>query len=392
MGRPCRFQPRVPRNAGGLLRDAKRSLLGALVVCLPLLLSCGTLTGPGGISYRTYALGFTPFPYALTEQAYIDTWTVIATDGDMAALHFDGGIPWQEALDGTAYATNFQNEIDFSAGAVPAGHVTYVAVTPISGGRDGLALHRGASPNEPLEPPWDDYSFDHPDVIAAYKSHCERMIEALDPDYFAYGIEVNSLRWLAPDDWDAFVTLAAAVYTHLKSTYPGLPVFLTFQADAFHDHPSTQAAAIEEVLPYTDVVAVSGYPFTSGVEDPTSLRGDYFTALADLAPDKPFAIAETAWPAETLGDPYWLTVYADEQTQLQYVERVFEDCEYLDALFICWFFSRDYDEAWDEYFQYLPDAPTTRAWRDTGLYAGDGTARQSLGLWLLALERQLMAP
>jgi len=388
----------APGDGGGPLSCARgAAILLALVLVTALTVSCDSLTGPGPIAYRTYSMGFTPFPYAMTPDAYIETWNVIATDGDMAVLHYDGGVPWQEALDGSDYPANFQDEIDFSAGAVPSGHVTYVAVTPISNGRDGLALYRGETPNEPLDPPWDGYSFDDADVIQAYKNHCDRMIEAQDPDYFAYGIEVNMVRWLSGEDaWDDFVTLAADVYAHLKATYPDLPVFLTFQADTYHKFPSSQGAAIEEVLPYSDMVAVSGYPFTDPLleplGDPTAVRSDYYTSLADLAPDKPFAVAETAWPAEPIGDPYWLDIPATEERQLQYVERLFEDCDFLDARFVCWFFSRDYDEVWEDYFQYEPNASTLRTWRDTGLYAGDGSARQSLGLWLNVLQLRWAEP
>ena len=377
-------------------RIRTRLAVAALLLAASLLLtSCASLIGPGDTSYRSYAMGFTPFPYAMTEEAYIDTWEVISTDGDMAALHFDGGVPWQEAYDETAYPTNFQNELDFSDGAVPFGHVRYVAVTPISDRRNGLALNRGEMPNESLPWPWNGYTFDDPEVIAAYKNHCEKMIDELDPDYFAYGIEVNSLNWLAPGKWDAFVTLAAEIYPHLKMLYPDLPVFLTFQADAFHNYPTSQTAAIQEVLPYTDVVAVSGYPFTDPqldpLGDPLAVRADYFTALADLAPDKPFAVAETAWPAETIDDPYWIEIPASEETQLQYLELLFAECDYLDALFICWFFPRDYDDVWEEYFQYDPEAALFRTWRDTGLYAGDGTERQALLSWRQTLARPLEA-
>jgi len=371
--------------------------LTALLFCVALVsASCDSLTGPGGIAYRTYAMGFTPFPYAMTPEAYVDTWTVIATDGDMAAMHFDGGVPWQEALDDGAYPTNFQDELDYSDGAVPAGHVRYVAVTPISNGRDGLALNRGEEPNEPLDAPWSGYTFSHEDVAEAYKNHCERMIEELSPDYFAYGIEVNMLEWLNQSEWDAFVELAEETYTHLKSLYPELPVFLTFQADAYHNFPLSQQAAIEDVLPYTDMIAVSGYPFTNPLLDPLgdpgAVRSDYFSALADLAPDLPFAVAETGWPAEPVGDPYWIDIPATEETQLEYVERMFEDADILDAHFVCWFFWRDYDDVWEEYFQYEPNAATLRTWRDTGLYAGDGTARQSLGLWLNVLQLTRVEP
>ncbi len=64
-------------------------------------------------------------------------------DGDLIVLHFDGGVPWQEALDGTPYSTDFENDLAFSASQLTSFHVVYVAVTPISTSRNGLALYRG---------------------------------------------------------------------------------------------------------------------------------------------------------------------------------------------------------------------------------------------------------
>lgn len=356
---------------------------------LLLLLGACSLTGPGDTFVRTYAMGFTDFPYALTFDAALETWDVIARDGDLAVLHFDCGVPWQEALDGEPYPAAWQADLDFKRASLPAGHVVYVAVTPISESRDGLAHYRGDTPNEPLPPPWDGYTFDDPEVVAAFTAHCEYMIDFFSPDYFAYAIEANSLHWLAPEKWEAFVTLASAVYESLKANHPGLPVFVTLQADAYHDFPSSQGAAIADILPYTDLVAVSGYPFADGLSDPEALRRDYFFALADLAPEKPFAVAETAWPAEDVGFPYWYDIPADQETQLGYVERLLDDCDEAGAVFVCWFFSRDYDELWEDYFQFEPNAAAYRLWRDTGLYDGDGNARQALGYWLLALERPL---
>jgi hypothetical protein len=334
-------------------------------------------------------MGFTDFPYALTTQAVYETWDYVRGDGDLIVLHFDGGVPWTEALDGTPYSTDFENDLAFSASQLSIGYVVYVAVTPISATRDGLALYRGDAPNEPLPAPWNAYAFDAPEVVAAFTAYCEDMIDRFDPDYFAYGIEANMLASLEPGKWSAFRTLASEVYLNLKAAHPDLPVFLTFQADAFHASPVSQAAAVDDVLPWTDVIAVSGYPFTAPLEDPALLRSDYFSALAALAPEKPFAVSETAWPAEPVGWPAWYSIDASEESQMRYVERVLEDCDALDARFLVWFFSRDFDEAWDSDFQYLPDAGLIRFWRDTGLYTGDGAARQGLGLWLLNLGRPL---
>ena len=51
-----------------------------------------------------------------------------------------------------------------------------------------------------------------------------------------------------------------------------------------------------------------------------------------------------------------------------------------DATFLCWFFTRDFDELWETDFQYEPNADLLGLWGDTGLYAGDGTARPALGV------------
>jgi hypothetical protein len=243
--------------------------------------------------------------------------------------------------------------------------------------------------------PWNDYEFDSPQVVDAFVAHCERMIAFFDePEYFAYAIEANMLAW-HEDQWSAFLDLAASVYTTVKSNHPGIRVFVTLQADAFHSDPANQTAALSELLFYTDMIAVSGYPFTAPLEDPLLLRSDYFSALADLSFGKPFAITETAWPAEDIGEPaeafYWIE--ADQETQLAYLQRVIDDCDYLNAEFLCWFLARDYDRAWeawlDQHGGWWSGAPTLRIYRDTGLYNGYGDPRPALAEWHQSLARPL---
>src|SRR5262245_2700453 len=69
---------------------------------------------------RTFALGFTDVPHGLPF-APNDTrgaaWANIQTLGDMAVLHEDGLLPWQEALEQryTDYPANYLAEIDYKA-------------------------------------------------------------------------------------------------------------------------------------------------------------------------------------------------------------------------------------------------------------------------------------
>jgi hypothetical protein len=378
-------RPSAPWTALGALRPltAPAALLSVVLV---LALGGCSILGPSGAGFRTFAMGFTPFPHAATDDAVMQAWNVIGSDGDMAVIHLDGGIPWQEALDGTPYPSRFANMIEFYAGRIPLGHTVYVAVTPISNARDGLAGYRDdLGVNQPLPPPWDGYDFDSPEVITAFTAFCEDMIEALSPDYFAYAIEANMLDRFSPLEWNSFLILCANVYTSLKSNHPSLPVFVTLQVDSYYWNTWEQEEAIRQLVPYTDVMALSAYPFGRPLSDPAALEDDYFSEVSDIAPGLPFAIAETAWPAEDIDAPYPITIAADDSTQQAYVERVLAECELRNAAFLCWFFTRDYDDMWEEVLQYEPNAALARFWRDTGLYTGDGTARPALGTWRQAL-------
>jgi hypothetical protein len=377
-----RTSPRTPalhsstRGAGILI----------LALCgLLFLTSCGDIVG-GGAGSRTYVMGFTGFPHANSMAAVLAAWDVIASDGDLAVIHEDGGIPWQEALDGTAYPASYASWLEYVRSLIPPGHAKYLAVTPISSSRDGLALYRGDGSDEPLPPPWNTYMFDEPDVMEAFANHCLNMIAIYDPDYFAFAIEANMLAELSPGEWQAFMTLVDQVYADIRSVHPFLPIFATIQADYYYNDVGSQIVPVSELLFYCDVVAVSSYAFSRFDGEPGDMPGDYFTAFANLSPGKPFAIAETAWPAEPVDLPYPIYIPATEATQQDYVERLLADCDELSAAFICWFLTRDFDDYWESDFQYLPDAGTVRYWKDCGLYDGVGLERPALASWREALE------
>ncbi|HUV36708.1 MAG TPA: hypothetical protein VMX58_07205 [Patescibacteria group bacterium] len=366
----------------------KRLLTCSIMTALVLVAACSkdeSPTEPENGPPPVLALGFTDFPHARTNEAYLAAWDVIENDGNMAVLHFDDGVPWPEALQNIRYAPEYENELSSKESLVPIGHVVYLAVTPISFTRDSLAAYRGTEPNQPLPPPWDTLSFDDDDVINAFTNHCRNMIDHFTPDYFAYAIEANMLITLAPEKWDEFVVLAGIVYERIKALHPNLPVFITLHTEFFHADPVAQLAGIEQVLPYTDMIALSSYAYGQ-YPDPADLPVDHFSALHDLAPEKGFAIAETAWPAEDVTAPYPVFIPATDTTQLAYIDRLLYDADSLDAAFVSYFFSRDFDEFWEAELQYSDTADLIRFWKDTGLYDGEGNPRPALESWRAYLE------
>jgi hypothetical protein len=109
-----------------------------------------------------------------------------------------------------------------------------------------------------------------------------------------------------------------------------------------------------------------------------------------MAPSKPFAIAETGWAAEYVAAPYPQTIPETPARQQAYVEFLLRECTKLDAVFINWFMTRDYDDLWTAEIQFLPDNSLIRLWKDIGLYDGAGTGRPALATWksTLALPRR----
>lgn len=374
-----------------------------LLVSIPaLLLALGSgctddQATPAPDATRPFAMGFTYFPPDATPAGVQRALEIIRTDGDMLVAHFDAGIPWDAALanDYDRYPADLRNEIAYITSWRPATHRLYVAFTPIAFLRDRLAPTRGENGAQTFQHPWDTLAFDHPDVVRAYTNHCRMMIDRFRPDWFTFGIEVNLLRFYAPDStWNRYVALAASVYGNLRTAYPSLPLLQTVAVEAFYLDPPRQEPAVAAVFSSTDYVAVSTYPFadagrypSGSAADPGRTPADHLSRMAALAPGKPFAVGETCWPAEDLGRPYPVTLTASAEYQRAYAERLLAQCATLDARFVNWFITQDYDELWRTVLVQRPDSAITRIWRDTGLYDGNGAARPSLAAWRAALSR-----
>jgi hypothetical protein len=322
----------------------------------------------------------TPLAYAVTEESKDAIYDVLDDHVDAVCHHFDGGVPWPEALAGSPYHENVLADIERRLTRTAPDKKIYLALTPIVTLRDGLADYWAEDSNRPRPGEWAGRDFDSPEVIQAYTNHCRYMIDRFDPDYVAYGIEVNLLKKLNPAAFEKYLTLVRQVYPVLRKEYPELPLFLSLHVDTFREDPETQGAAIAQLLPYTDYIAVSTYPFTRHA-DPADIPADWFSQLADLAPEKPFAVAETGFIAERLViDAMGVDIPGTAEWQNEYLEFLTSECQRLDARFAVWFVPRDYDELW-EFWEPFDPPQWIKLWKDTGLLDGAGDPRPSLGTW-----------
>lgn len=346
--------------------------------------------GPAGGPTRGFRMGFTPFPYAATAEAIDDVYAKLQANGDVIAHHLDGGVPWPEALAGTPYDLAVEAELADRLARTGPGDVVYLAITPMNSKRSGLADYWGASQGLPRPGEWAARDFDTPEVIQAFVGYALDLIDRFGPMWFNYGIEISELAISDPDAMDRLVTFASQVYPQIKAAHPELPTFVSV---AFKGPGSPQAAEIRDafarLLPYSDYVGVSVYPFVffghPNAGDPANLPADWLRQARDLAPDKPLVVAETAWIAEPLLIPeFGVNTAADAQDQNDYVERLLSEADALGAELVIWFFTVDFDSLWEGL---LGRDPVARIWRDTGLWDETLAPRPALSTWQAWLDR-----
>lgn len=342
---------------------------------------------------RSFLLGFTPFPYAHSEEAVDYVYNKIETDGDIINHHFDNGVPWVEALEGVDFHERVMADWEFRKSRTPANHKVYVSVTPLNESRTGIAPYRGERERMPLPETWTGATFGDQTVKDAYLAYCKRIIDFFQPDYFAMSIEANLFYAKRPGQWTSYYEFHKYIYQQLKSAYPGLPVF-TSVAGVYlmpefvdgNDHLSHRLVTLR-LLEFSDYYALSLYPHLS------SFRGNPYPegtldALFQIS-EKPLVITETGFAAE----PF--SIHVDGQTPLDiqsdvvrqqlYLLDLFRACEKRRNIgFVIHFALRDNDQRW-KHPGLQPETETTC--RNTGLYDDKGQPRPALTVWRQTLLR-----
>ena len=344
---------------------------------------------------RSYFLGFTPFPYAVSQEAIDFSYAEITANADFVAHHLEEGIPWDE-LDADLGIDSFPSELKDGwaqrKAKSPPGHLTFVAVTPISLLRNGIAP-RPSSIGGGL-PDWLT-GFNLQRTKDAYLNYTVEAVDFFNPDYLVIGIEVNELMHNQPDLWADYLELHQATYNSLKTRYPGLSISVSFTGmhliEGYTDATSTpekfneQLTALSEAIGHSDLYCLSLHTFISALLADTVIGQTELDRIFSLS-NKPKAICETSYPAQVFSIGA-LTWNGDVTKQNLYFDNLFAVADDHAAQFIVNFVIRDYDDLWVDLGS--PD-DINKMWRDTGFYDEAGLARRVLATWQekLALTRQ----
>ncbi|MEX0288554.1 MAG: hypothetical protein AB3N14_05545 [Flavobacteriaceae bacterium] len=334
---------------------------------------------------RSFYMGFTGFPYDNTSMAQLDTYEQVTANSDIFLNHLDHGVPWDEAFNDLPFPTEVQSTLDATKTGLKPNTKILLTATPTDQQRENLARYwNNNGSHQPLPAFWETKALDDPDVITAYLKYCRRIINEVQPDYFAYGIEVTAAFRKEDAKYAQFLVLMETVYTALKLDYPDLPIFLTFQDRSFNNTHAELLEVTSELLEFSDYMAISTYPFLNyqNLEqdaNPALFSDSWLADFQNLDLSKPVAISETGFCAEDLViENLGVNVKGSANWQKDYLTKLFVHANEMDAEFVAWFVYRDYDLLYDKTAN-----PTDifKVWKDNGLLDGEGNKRPAHTIW-----------
>lgn len=364
-----------------------RLILTSVVATSIMLTGCSRSDDPAQASdevTRSFLMGFTPWPYEATLEAQSVTYERLNMHGDIIKHHLQGGIPWPEALAEAPYHANVESDIQGRLSNTGDDKKILLAINALNAERNGLAGYWSENTNQALPEPWDSKSWRDEDVISAYLNYALDMISRFDPAYFEFGTEASELLLNRPDQFDDYVIFAEAVYEGIKAEHPTLPLLSSVALKSPNsEEMQTILESYSELMPYTDILGVSVYPYVFFNHDdkgnPDNLPSTWLNQIQSIAGLKPIAISETGWIGEDLNIPaFSIDVSSNESGQAKYLQALLTQAEELNAKFIIWWTVSDFDTLWSET---LSEDPLAKIWRDIGLYDGVHNMREALSVW-----------
>ena len=340
---------------------------------------------------RSFYLGFTYQPHDWSQTAFDETYDFIGRNSDLIFHYLDDGVPWPEAHAGTPFHRQVESNLDNRLKRLGADQKIAVGVNFLGRDRRSLADYWGEHDGLPRSGVWAGLAIGDDDVIAAYTAYCRSLIRRFKPDYFIYGMEVDSVNLdVSGPAFQNLEKMIAGTYTSLRKEFPGLALVLTFFLGPDEDLHQ-RMSMVQRLLAYTDIYAVSTYPYLfDGIGgNSENIPADLFSRVRRFIGDKPFAVAETGFNAKPWRVPSRLIwIPGSEESQAAYIEFLLAESNKLNAEFVNWWVPRDLDAIW-QIMKASGADPMLSQWNSNGITDADGKARPGLTVWRRWLNKKM---
>jgi hypothetical protein len=357
----------------------------------------------GQVPTRSFRMGFTPFPPSPTFEDWTKSFQTILKHGDLVALFIQDGIPWEAALADaplSKYPQSIREFLEFQNTMVQRivpQHSRYIAFNPTSVDYTQLAANWEDQTNGPLPYPWNTFDFDHPSVKQAALNYLKVLVNTFNPSYLNIGIETNILLARNYEHWPAYLELHQFLYTEIKKLHPKLTVMVSVQYEhllGLHQdslqlqrkyastYPNILTAEVAKLLRYSDMLAVSTYPY---MIERNVITERYFDTAARMAGEAKIALSidQTGYTSSPLqiGN---VVLPGDETLQFQYTSFILSEAQRLNMKFVVNFVPIDYETSFGV-------DPVALSWAYTGLYRKNGNPKAALSIWEAFYGRRLQS-
>jgi len=354
----------------------------ATVAFLILSLSSPTFGVEAAASPAVTLFGLQPFPYDFTREALDKVHELAASQGTLAVIHRDNGIPWAEALKDAPFPASVENEWNDLARRVPPGRETYLALGPLAEDRVSMVP---ASEGSSIPAALRNARLDDEAVKTAYLNYARRAVQRFHPRFLNLGIEAGELAARSPERWPAFAALYEHVRSQLKREYPELLIGISFGLPSLMTGDVGQR--VKGLVAASDFLGLSFYPYMSefhekfGAAPLSEPPGQWRDALAWAAhyTDKPLAICETGYSTRNVDLPaFKLHLKGSPELQEQYVSDLGQIARRDHYLFVVWSISVDYEPL---YKKLPPGDGRYLLWQNVGFFDSQLQPRPAWEAW-----------
>jgi len=269
------------------------------------------------VTDRSFKMGFTTWPYAPDPSSVFDTFDFIEANGDIYTEHYDTHIPWYSYINNSPLPSDFTETISFKTSQKPQNLDMVLAVSLLNTLRTGLM--EDADGNVPA------YSSLNDDVIFnAYMDHLRYLVNAFQPEYLLFGIEVDFIFINDTLNWNEYLALSGRIQNQLRIEYPLIQISASITLHNLVENSDVSnmpelRQAMASYMSGLDFSAISFYPFTRQFFTKTELR-TAFDLLHSLTQNR-IAFVETNSIAEDLNIPnLGINILGNECIQNTYLE------------------------------------------------------------------------
>ena len=275
--------------------------------------------------------------------------------------------PWEEFLPG-AEVTGETHALTLLERALVRqyGLTLLFAIDPTDG-----AVQRGRIADLPdtIDP---GEGFLRADVQEALVAYAVYVATNYEPEYLAIGVEINMLRARAPDQFEGFLSAYARAYDAVKAVRPATKVFPTFQLEDLEGaltrtHPP-QWEALEAFAGRMDALAISTYPYLTGIRSAGDIRADHYRQLRERFTGE-ILISEAGYASAPVEGHALVGTQRDQEL---FLERLLNDAEENGFSAVVW--GAPFDPAQRR-------QGGAAVLNDVGLRLSDGAHKQAWATW-----------